>query len=273
MSVFLDVRDVHAGYGKRKVLLGASISRLAPGTVTGLLGPNAAGKSTLMTTIAGIRNPSGGEVAVSRAEATVAGDEQAKALAGAELRDAVGYVPQDLPSTASLTAFESVFVSGRRAGSASGGGIFRQRSGCLEQTAAALRKVGIEHLADRFVGELSGGQRQLVAVAQMLVRNPEVMLLDEPTSALDLRHQVELLQLIRAEVAQRSCLALVAIHDLNLAARYCDQVVVLSAGRVLAQGSPAQVLTPNLLQEAYGLRARVLDDDGVPVICPIAESV
>lgn len=256
MSVILDVNDIAAGYGKRKVLRGASIRTLKPGTVTGLLGPNAAGKSTLMTTLAGIRKPMSGEIAVTR------GNE---CIAGSELRDVVGYVPQDLPASASLTAFESVLVSGRRAGR------LRVRGSEIEHTAAVLRKVGIEHLADRFVGELSGGQRQLVAVAQMFVREPEIMLLDEPTSALDLRHQVELLQLIRAEVASRSSLALVAIHDLNLAARYCDELVMLHDGHVVAQGSPADVLTPDLLARAYGLRARVLDDGGVPVVCPIEE--
>ena len=97
------------------------------------------------------------------------------------------------------------------------------------------------------------------------------MLLDEPTSALDLRHQVELLKLVRAEVASRSSLALVAIHDLNLAARYCDELVMLHDGHVVAQGSPADVLAPDLLARVYGIRARVLDDEGVPVVCPIEE--
>ncbi|MBC6831886.1 ATP-binding protein [Corynebacterium sp. LK29] len=256
MGVFLDVNEVAAGYGKRKVLRGASMRTLKPGTVTGLLGPNAAGKSTLMTTLAGIRKPMAGEIALTRDNERVV---------GSELRDVVGYVPQDLPASASLTAFESVLVSDRRAGR------LRVRGSEIEHTAAVLRKVGIEHLADRFVGELSGGQRQLVAVAQMFVRDPEVMLLDEPTSALDLRHQVELLQLVRAEVASRSSLALVAIHDLNLAARYCDELVMLHDGHVVAQGSPADVLTPDLLARVYGIRARVLNDGGVPVVCPIEE--
>lgn len=256
VGVFLDVNEVVAGYGKRKVLRGASVRTLKPGTVTGLLGPNAAGKSTLMTTLAGIRKPMAGEIALTRDNERVV---------GSELRDVVGYVPQDLPASASLTAFESVLVSGRRAGR------LRVRGSEIEHTAAVLRKVGIEHLADRFVGELSGGQRQLVAVAQMFVRDPEVMLLDEPTSALDLRHQVELLQLVRAEVASRSSLALVAIHDLNLAARYCDELVMLHDGHVVAQGSPADVLTPDLLARVYGIRARVLNDGGVPVVCPIEE--
>ena len=135
-----------------------------------------------------------------------------------------------------------------------------------------LERLGITHLASRYVHELSGGQRQLVAVGQMLVREPEVLLLDEPTSALDLRHQVELLQLIRREVSHNDSIALIAIHDLNLAARYCDQLIVLHRGRLMAQGQPSEVLTPGLLEEVYGLRAKVLDDSGTPVICPVEES-
>lgn len=95
------------------------------------------------------------------------------------------------------------------------------------------------------------------------------MLLDEPTSALDLRHQIELLQIIRQEVAGTDRLALVAIHDLNLAARFCDELVVMKNGRVLAQDEPVAVLTPDLLEEVYEVRARVLDDAGVPVVCPV----
>ena len=95
------------------------------------------------------------------------------------------------------------------------------------------------------------------------------MLLDEPTSALDLRHQVELLQLICNEVRGTDRVALVAIHDLNLAARYCDELLVLKAGRLVGQDTPPAVLTPDLLEDVYGFRARVLDDAGVPVVCPV----
>ena len=133
--------------------------------------------------------------------------------------EAIGYVPQDLLSSATLTAFESVMVSARRRGV--------DRWDPLERTADVMDRLGITHLSDRLVSDMSGGQRQLVAVAQMLVREPSVMLLDEPTSALDLRHQVELLQLICDEVRGTDRVALVAIHDLNLAARYCDELLVL----------------------------------------------
>ena len=234
----LHISDIHVSYGKHEVLRGVNARPLQDGTVTGLLGPNAAGKSTLVKTLAGKR----------------------------ELRDVVGYVPQDLLTSASLTAFESVLVSTKRAH----GLRMRVVDDSLDLAAQVMQRLGIAHLADRYVGELSGGQRQLVAVAQMLVRQPEILLRDEPTSALDLRHQVELLQLVREEVAGGKAVALVALHDLNLAARYCDELLVINDGVVCAQGRPADVLTPDLLQEVYGLRARVLDDAGTPIVCPVA---
>lgn len=248
----LSAQNLTVNYGSTTILHSLSFGPLGRGKVVGLIGPNAAGKSTLVKTIAGIKKPSGGTVSV-----TAGGRE----LLGKQRVEALGYVPQDLLSSATLTAFESVMVSARRRGDASWDPI--------EHTAAILHRLGITHLADRLVSDMSGGQRQLVAVAQMLVREPGIMLLDEPTSALDLRHQIELLQIIREEVAGTDRLALVAIHDLNLAARFCDELVVMKNGCVLAQDEPVAVLTPDLLEEVYEVRARVLDDAGVPVVCPV----
>ncbi|MFS0466979.1 ABC transporter ATP-binding protein, partial [Corynebacterium striatum] len=180
-------------FGKREVLKGVDLPEPGPGTIVGLIGPNAAGKSTLVKTIAGIQKLTSGTC--DTGDATV------------------GYVPQDLLTSASLTAFESVVISAKR-GSAN----------VLESAVEALEKLGIVRLAHRYVHQLSGGQRQLVAVAQMLACEPDLMLLDEPTFALDLRHQVHLLDTLRKEVS-RGAVALVAIHDLNLAARYCDELV------------------------------------------------
>ncbi|ARB88468.1 ABC transporter ATP-binding protein [Corynebacterium diphtheriae] len=250
----LSISDLRVSYGHgprmRHILNGVSFGPVPLGTVTGLLGPNAAGKSTLIKAIAGLKATSGGTRTIMSKGAEVPHHE---------LRNVVGYVPQDLLTSASLTAFESILVSARKGYDP------------LLSSGAVMERLGITALADRYVSELSGGQRQLVAVAQMLVRQPEVLLLDEPTSALDLRHQVELLKLLRAEVNSRDCLAVVALHDLNLAARYCDHLVVLSGGHVIAEGAPTQVLTSDLLEQVYGLRARVLDDAGVPVVCPVED--
>lgn len=244
--------NLTVSYGRTTILHSLSFGPLEPGKVVGLIGPNAAGKSTLVKTIAGIKEPAEGSVMLSVDDAELVGKQKVQA---------VGYVPQDLLSSASLTAFESIMVSARRRGDASWNP--------LDRSAAVMERLGITHLADRLVSDMSGGQRQLVAMAQMLVREPDIMLLDEPTSALDLRHQVELLQTVCEEVHGSNRLALVAIHDLNLAARYCDELLVVKAGRVVAHDTPHAVLQPDLLEAVYGIRARVLDDGGVPVVCPV----
>ena len=115
----------------------------------------------------------------------------------------------------------------------------------------------IEDLASRHLTELSGGQRQLVSLAQALVRSPRVLLLDEPTSALDLQRQVEVLELLRALARGQGLCVVIAIHDLNQALRFADQVAVLGGGRIVASGAPVEVLTPALLREVYGVEARL----------------
>lgn len=256
----LSIKDLHVSYGRFEVLKGLDVKKLGPGTVTGLLGPNACGKSTLVKTIAGIKKSESGECRII---------SQGKVVPPNNLRHVIGYVPQDLLTSASLTAFESIVVSSRRTVVSRFSRVSQHDS--LIKAAEVMERLGITGLASRYISELSGGQRQLVAVGQMLVREPEVLLLDEPTSALDLRHQVELLQLIRNEVDNHNSLALIAIHDLNLAARYCDTVVVMKNGITYAQGLPAEVLTPDMLETVYGIRARVIDDQGTPVVCPVAD--
>ncbi|AOX04926.1 ATP-binding protein [Corynebacterium sp. NML98-0116] len=235
--------DLNVAYGRTPILHDMTFRLGTPGAVTGLLGPNAAGKSTLVKTIAGLKAPTSGTVTTS------CGPHD------------VGYVPQDLLTSASLTAFESIVVAAKAGGAV---------TNPLEATAAMMDRLGILHISDRMVCHMSGGQRQLVGVAQMLVREPQLLLLDEPTSALDLHHQVSLLTIIRNIVADTERQAVVAIHDLNLAARYCDELLVMKAGRVVTHGEPLDVLTPELLEEVYGIEARVLYDpvSGAPVICP-----
>jgi len=151
-------------------------------------------------------------------------------------RDSIGYLPQDLPGGVGLRA---------------------------------LDEVGMAELANRPLGAMSGGQRQLVALAQTLVREPTLMLLDEPTSALDLRHQVSVLSRMRQTVrGENARLAVIALHDLNLAARYCDEVALLAGGRLVASGPPVEVLRADLLEQVYGVRARVVPDGGHVLVVP-----
>jgi iron complex transport system ATP-binding protein len=133
---------------------------------------------------------------------------------------------------------------------------------------AALERMGIGHLADRSVFELSGGERQLVAFARALAQEAELLLLDEPTAFLDLRHRVELLGVVR-ELAASGRAALVVSHDLNLAARTCDRLAVLRDGAIVANGPPGEVMTREMLAQAYGIEAEILTaSDGGPVAVP-----
>jgi iron complex transport system ATP-binding protein len=138
----------------------------------------------------------------------------------------------------------------------------------MDRARDALDRVGILHLAERSVFELSGGERQLVAFARSLAQDADLLLLDEPTAFLDLRHRVEVLGVVR-ELAAEGRAALVVSHDLNLVARACDRLEVLAAGRQVARGAPAQVISEGLLAEAYGVDADVFEGpDGTPVVVP-----
>ncbi len=138
----------------------------------------------------------------------------------------------------------------------------------VERAREAMEAVGIAHLADRSMPELSGGERQLVLAARAFAQNPQVLLLDEPTAHLDLRHRVELLERVHAFVAEGRS-AIVVSHDLDLAARSCDRLVLLAGGRVVAVGPPSQVIQPDVLQSAFGIEASVIEGpDGAPLIVP-----
>lgn len=242
MTAGLTFEQLSAGYPGRPVLHGVDLPAVPPGTLVAVVGPNAVGKSTLLKAIAGLR-PMQGRIALDGAALTD--------LPPRERLRTVGYLPQALPQSSSLMAYEawhSALRASRGAWSAA------QRESAIE---AVVAELGLQALALRRLDELSGGQRQMIGLAQVLVRAPRLLLLDEPTSALDLRWQLQVLQAVRQRVQQHGSVGLVAVHDLNLALRFCQRVLVLGGGTVLAQGDPAHVLTPGLLRQAYGVQARV----------------
>lgn len=163
----------------------------------------------------------------------------------------LGYLPQPLPQAIPLVAYETVFSACR---SARGDWSRGDTEQAIEQVFETL---GIRDLALRRLSEMSGGQRQMVGLAQVLVRQTPLMLLDEPTSALDLHWQLNVLNAVRNATRESGAIALVASHDLNLALRFCDQVLVLAPGGQAVMGPPAEVLTPALLARTYGVDARI----------------
>jgi iron complex transport system ATP-binding protein len=235
---------------------GVSIARTPRGAITALVGPNAAGKTTLLKCVAGLLRYQGRVLLDGR---------DVGPMRRGELSRRLSYLPQEVPVHAVLTVFEAVLLARHDA--------FAWRVGQDDLTLVAdtLRELDIDHLAMRYLNELSGGQRQLVSIAQALVRRPEVLLLDEPTSNLDLQRQLDVLALVRRVSAERGITTLITLHDLNLAARYAAHFVVLHAGSVYASGRADDVLTPAMLRDVYGVQADVLRGaDGVPQATAIA---
>ena len=238
----LAIQQLTVRYGRRPVVHDLTLPALQRGTLTALLGPNGAGKSTLLRAMAGLETCSGG----LHLDGT-----DLMALAPGERGQRVTYMPQTLPPNLALSVLECVLAAVRAKDASLRG------EAAVQQALAALQQLGIAHLGDTALDSLSGGQRQLVSLAQVVARTPQVMLLDEPTSALDLNYQLKVMECVRAQVVQHQLIAVVVLHDINLAARYADQLVVLEDGKLYACGTPHQVLNPLLFQDVYGVQARV----------------
>jgi iron complex transport system ATP-binding protein len=236
----LAAEDVSIAYRGRTVVSGFSPAPFRPGSVTALIGPNAAGKSSVLRAMAGIVPAQGklrlGDVALNR-------------LRLAERAVRVRYVPQAFHTTAMLGVFEAVLVALRQGRSAD--------PDAPGRVARILALVGITDLADRPVASLSGGQQQLVALAQGLAVDAPVLLLDEPTSALDLNRQLRLMQLLREIAMQRGMIVVAAMHDLALAARHATRVLLLDQGRIAADGAPHEVLGSPACAAAYGVNLAI----------------
>jgi iron complex transport system ATP-binding protein len=237
--------------GGRLVVDGVSLTP-APGQTVGLLGPNGSGKSSLLRLLDGVVRPTAGVV-------TLDGQDLAR-LPRRRVARTVAVVAQQSGTEVDLTVRDVVEL-GRSPHRTSFGG---DRAADARAVEEALRRTGLSDQAGRRWRELSGGEQQRAHIARALAQEPRELLLDEPTNHLDVRHQLELLDL----VTRLPVTAVVALHDLNLAAMFCDAVLVLRAGRAVAAGTPAEVLTPGLIADVYGVRAEVdLDPrDGRPSI-------
>ena len=227
-----------------------------PGEIVGLVGRNGAGKTTLLRLASGALAPDRGRVLL--------GLDAVGSLSRRHLARRVALVPQDMHVPFPFRVGELVLMG--RAPHQPLIGLESEQD--VERAQAALARLGIAELSDRSITTLSGGERQLVLLARALVQDPEVLLLDEPTAFLDLKHRVEVLRDVRA-FASSGRAALVVSHDLSLAARSCDRVVLLGAGRIVAEGRPIDVLTPSNLKEAFGIDAQAFaGPDGQLVVVP-----
>jgi iron complex transport system ATP-binding protein len=248
VTALLEARDVSAGYGDRPVIQGVSLA-LQPGRTTGVVGPNAAGKSTLFRALVGLLPPSSGEVLLD--------GQPVMSLPARQRAIQVALVPQSVRYDLDFSVREMVAMG--RAPHAEGWGI--ETAEDREAIEAALSALELESLRTRSFAELSGGERQRVLVARAVAQQAKVLLLDEPTAHLDLSHQLLVMEQIDAH-RRRGGAALVVLHDLALAMRL-DEVVVLGEGRVVAAGPPGAVLTRERLAQTWGIDATLEERDGV----------
>lgn len=245
--------------GARTILDGAGF--MAPtGAVTALIGPNGAGKSTLIGAVMGLRRLAGGTIAFD--------DTNLLAMPAAERAKLCAHVEQFATTTERLTVGDVVAL-GRVPFQSAWQSAPSERDDAV--VASALAAMDMSAFANRLYHLLSGGEQQRVQIARALAQEPRLLLLDEPTSHLDIRAQLLVLDVLRHQ-AQAGCTVVLAMHDLNLAARYCDHLVVLDTGKVVAEGTPADVLDPDLLLRVYGVAATIVQVPGKPYPLVIYDS-
>lgn len=261
MSVGIEVRDLSFSYGGTESaplqIKNFSYSFEA-GKVTGVLGHNGCGKSTLIKNILGYLKPLQGEILFA--------DQKSSDLTLKEKSRLVSLVPQKLESAQLISVIELVkmgrlpYLENRWTG-------FSKKDRDLAMS--VLKSLRLDHFADKSFAQLSGGEQQKIIIARSLVQETPIVLLDEATANLDMNHSVEIMSMIRSRVQETGMTAIAVMHDLNMAAQYCDNLVLMAQGEILCSGSPQEVLQSQYLKKAYGIALEVHHDaKGVPFILP-----
>jgi iron complex transport system ATP-binding protein len=250
----LEIEGISFAFGHHRILDRVGLT-VRPGEMVCVLGPNGVGKSTLLKCILQLVRPSHGEVRV--------GDRRLSSMDLRQKARRLAYVEQRTPARFPMTVFETVLM-GRRPYLS-----FRPGKKDFDKVATILGALGLGAMAQREFNQLSGGQQQKVMLARGLVQEPRYLLLDEPTASLDLRHQLEVMELLQRFCRDREMGMVVAIHDLNLALRYADQVVLLQDGRVMARGRPQEVLRPETIGAVYGVEVVEVSAGGLSGLIPV----
>jgi len=240
----IELKDVSLGYDHRAILNNINL-RTVPGKILGLIGPNGSGKSTLIKGMTRVISIFSGHILID--------GQDIKSIKREDLARLIATVPQNPVLPEAFTAFEVVLM-----GRTPHLGLLRYEGGRDIAIAwQAMEATKTELFAERRVGELSGGERQRLIIARALTQQPRAILLDEPTAHLDINHQVEILNLVKSLCLEQSLTVIAALHDLNLAAQYCDWLVMLNGGEIYAEGTPSNVLTAQNVKEVYGAEVYV----------------
>ncbi len=244
MNSYLAAENLNLNYGDERILEEISF-KVEQGAVIGLIGPNASGKSTLLKSLAGLIKPRTGEIRLD--------GQLIHKMKAARRAEMIAVVNQETSIGFSFTV-EEVVMMGRTPF------LSRLRSPAIrdyEQVRHGMELTGVEHLADRAINTLSGGERQRVLIARALVQEPSLLLLDEPTAHLDINHQYDILNILKDMNQAQGLSVIIALHDLNLAAQYCDWLMLLHQRRIFARGTPDEILTADNIMSVYGAQVTV----------------
>ncbi|KAB1503923.1 ABC transporter ATP-binding protein [Corynebacterium sp. 320] len=254
----LQAQDVTLHYGDRVIAQDLSLS-IAPGKITSIIGPNGCGKSTLLKSLARLLHPSTGRVELDGKKLQEWGSK--------ELARTLGLLPQTPLAPEGITVVDLV----GRGRTPYQGMLGQWSSDDYDAVAQAMTMTGVAELAERSIEELSGGQRQRVWIAMALAQRTDVLLLDEPTTYLDVAHQLDVLDLLKELNLTHQTTIVMVLHDLNLAARYSDELVAMRDGAIVTSGTPEHVVTQDNVQRIFNVKSQVITDPvfGSPLVTPI----
>ena len=250
----IEINSISFSYADKPVLQNISF-QVSQGKIVCIVGPNGSGKSTLIKCLASLLKIQSGSILFD--------DVASTRFRPAELAKHIGYMSQTATLCFSTTVFETVLM-GRRPYSS-----WYSDKKDIHIVADILKKMNLEEHALQNLHCLSGGQQQRVFIARALAQEPKVLLLDEPTSALDIAHQMDTMDIVRNLVQTKKISVVLILHDLNLAARYADQIVMLFEGKVHAQGTPKEVFTSDNMETVYGVTASIKKDNSIVSILPV----
>ncbi|HPS91317.1 MAG TPA: ABC transporter ATP-binding protein [Methanothrix sp.] len=251
--VKITIKDLTFSYSSNKILDDLNLV-IEESEILSLVGPNGSGKTTLIKCIDRILKPKGSILLDS---------QKLEEMTSVGIARVFGYVPQSSSTPLNTTVFDTVLM-GRRPHIS-----WRVSDADLDKVADTLELLHLEKFSMRDFSQLSGGQKQKVLIARALCQEPEVLLLDEPTSNLDMKHQLDVMETISSLVKEKRISAVMAIHDLNLAARFSDKLAMLMSGKVYAVGSPNALITESNISYVYGIEAQVMRDLDRPYVVPI----
>lgn len=250
--VGITTRELYFAYRKTNVLQALSLN-FAPGNLTAVIGPNGSGKSTLIKCMDGILPVNPNKICID--------GKDLNSLSRKTRAQLLGYVPQQENAVFSSTVYETILM-GRKPYIA-----WAPRKTDYDVVNRVIDDLDLGDISTSYLNELSGGQRQRALIGRALAQQPKVLLLDEPTANLDLRHQLEVMQILK-HLAGQGLNVIIAIHDLNLAAKYCHRFIMLNHGKLFAEGDSSAFTVENI-KKLYGVDVKIIEDDGIKIIQPV----